>query len=93
VQLEPVHQIFAAGKVPSTPSVPGAIQFTADYIPGPVYLRVESPIVRWPLLLRIERMTALFIEFVLQFEAHVVGFDSDDDFADCIDPPVHLIFT
>ena len=37
-------------------------------------------------------MCALFVEFVLQFEAHVVGFDGGDDFAYGINPPFHLIF-
>src|SRR6266566_4933476 len=44
------------------------------------------------LLRRIQRVCALFVEFVLQFETHVVGFDGDDDFANRIDPPFHLVF-
>lgn len=45
------------------------------------------------LRLRIQRVLALFIEFVLQLQAYVVGFDGSDRFDDCIDPPIHLKFS
>ena len=42
--------------------------------------------------LRIQRVLALFVEFILQFQADVVSFDGADDFCDGVDPPIHLEF-
>lgn len=43
-------------------------------------------------LRRAQGVCALFIEFVLQFEAHVVGFDGSDDIAHRINLPFNLVF-
>src|SRR5215469_2214193 len=43
--------------------------------------------------LRIQRVRALFVEFLLQFWTDVVGFHLLDRFHHGIDPPIHLVFT
>src|ERR1700730_14863975 len=42
------------------------------------------------LWLRIQRVLALLVEFVLQLEADVIGFPRADRFHNSIDPPIHL---
>src|ERR1700678_281039 len=45
-----------------------------------------------PSRLRMQRMRALFVELVLQLEAHIVGLHRADCLGDRIDPPIHLKF-
>src|SRR5690242_20917056 len=42
------------------------------------------------LLLGVERMLALFVEFVLQFQAGVIGFNGANAFGDVVDEAVHV---
>ena len=44
------------------------------------------------LRLRVQRMFALLVELILQFQAGVVGFHCFDRLYDRIHPPLHLIF-